>query len=141
MFEMTKIGHLAATLVLTASIIATPALASGNAKKGEKVFNKCKTCHIVEAAGPKKVGPPLGGIMGRKAGTLPGFKYSADLKAAGEKGLVWNDETFLAYMKDTKKFIGTFVDKKVAKTTMAFAGLKKESDREDLLAYIKQVTK
>ena len=132
--------YMATATVLMTTIFAGTALAAGDAKKGKKVFNKCKTCHIVEATGTKKIGPPLAGILGRKAGTLPGFKYSADLKAAGEKGLVWNDETFLAYMKDTKAFIGTYIGKKRAKTTMAFAGIKKEPDRENLLAYIKQAT-
>ena len=114
---------------------------AGDAKKGAKVFNKCKTCHIVETKGPTKVGPSLSGLFGRKAGTVAGFKYSDDMKAAGEKGLVWTDATFLAYMKGTKSYIGRFIGKKRAKTTMVFGGLKKKSDREYLLAYLKEVTK
>ena len=61
--------------------------------------------------------------------------------AAGEKGLVWNDETFLAYMAKPKQYLGSVIGKKKAKTRMAFNGLKKEKDRVNLLAYLKQATK
>ena len=80
-------------------------------------------------------------MFGRKAGTAPGFKFSEDMIAAGEKGLVWNDETFLAYMEKPKKYIGSFIGKNKARTRMSFNGLRKKKDRDNLLAYLKEATK
>ncbi len=112
---------------LTAVLAAfgSPAMADGDVKAGEKVFRKCKACHALEE-GKKKVGPSLYGVIGRAAGTVEGFKYSS---AMTESGLTWDDETlekFLAKPKDV-----------VAKTKMSFAGLKKEDDIENVIAYIK----
>ena len=128
-------------LVLVLAVVGGPAFAAGNSEKGKKVFNKCGICHITAATGAKKLGPPLAGIFGRKAGSLEGYKYSNDFKAAGEKGLVWTEETFLAYMENTKAFIGSFIGKKSASTKMVFSGLKTKAERDDLLAYLKEATK
>lgn len=100
----------------------------GDAAKGEKVFNQCKACHDVDK-GINKVGPTLKGIIGRQIATVEGYAYSEDMKAFGEARKVWDDETFLEYIENPKK--------DVPKTKMAFAGLKKEDQREDLLAYLK----
>jgi cytochrome c len=62
---------------------ADPAVA-GDAAAGEKVFNKCKTCHTLEV-GKNKIGPSLHALFGRTAGTLNDFKFSDDMKAAGTK--------------------------------------------------------
>ncbi len=135
-----KVLSFALALSMGFAVASAPVWADGDAKRGKKVFNKCKACHKL-VAGKKAVGPSLHGMFGRTAGTTKKFKYSKDMKAAGEKGLVWNDETFLAYMAKPKKFIGSLIGKKKAKTRMAFNGLKKEKDRVNLLAYLKQATK
>ncbi len=123
-----KYGPLAAIMALT--MLGGPALAAGDAAQGEKVFNRCKACHAVEA-GKNKIGPSLAGLFGRKAGTVDGFtKYSDALK--GSK-IVWDDGTLAAYLADPKKT--------VPGTKMVFAGLKKDADIEDVIAYLKQATK
>ena len=61
-------------LALSAVLGAGMAQASGDAAKGEKVFNKCKACHTLEA-GKNRVGPSLNGLFGRAAGTVEGFKH------------------------------------------------------------------
>jgi len=105
---------------------ATPALA-GDPAAGEKVFKKCKACHVVDKE-QHKTGPHLVNIMGRAAGTADGYKkYS---KAMQESGIVWNEETLDAYLEAPKKYIKG--------TRMAFAGLKKADDRADVIAYLKQ---
>ena len=69
-------------LLLLLFATPAPALADGDAAKGEKVFGKCKACHDV-ASDKNKVGPTLQGVIGRKAGTVPGFKYSEAMMASG----------------------------------------------------------
>lgn len=122
-----------------AMVAGTPVQAAGDVKKGKKVFAKCKACHKT-VAGKKSVGPNLNGLFGRTAGTLAKFKYSKDMKAAGAKGLVWNEETLFTYLKNPKPFVGSFIGKKKAKTRMVFKGLKKEKDRANLIAYLKEAT-
>ena len=105
--------------------LASPALA-GDPASGEKVFKKCKSCHVVEEK--HKTGPHLVNLFGRTAGTAEGFKkYS---KAITESGIVWDEQTLDAFLAAPKKYLKG--------TKMAFAGLKKEEDRTDVIAYLKQ---
>ena len=112
---------------LTAVLVAfgSPAMADGDAAEGEKVFRKCKACHTLDE-GKNKVGPSLHGVIGRAAGAVEGFKYSS---AMAESGLTWDDETLAKFLAKPKDLI--------AKTKMSFAGLKKEDDIENVIAYIK----
>ena len=127
-------------LTLGGFAVGSPAWAAGDAAKGKKVFKKCRACHKL-VAGKKGIGPNLSGLFGRTAGTLKGFKYSKDMKAAGAKGLVWTDEAFVKFMADPKRYLGGLIGRKKARTRMAFNGLKKAKDRDNLLAYLKQATK
>jgi cytochrome c2 len=138
--KLLKLAMLAVGLTLAAGNMSVPAFAAGDSKAGKKVFNKCKACHQTKA-GKKGIGPNLNGFLGRKAGTLENFKFSDDVKAAGAKGLVWTPETFVAYIAEPKKYLGGLLGKKKAKTKMAFNGLKKQKDRDNLLAYLMTVTK
>ena len=131
-----SLGVVAADALVTGA----PAFAAGDAKKGKKVFAKCKACHKV-VAGKRGVGPNLNGVIGRTAGTLAKFKYSKDMKAAGAKGLVWTAENLFEYLANPKPYVGSFIGKKKAKTRMVFKGLKKAKDRENLIAYLKEATK
>lgn len=121
------------TFTMALALIAVPmaAFAEGDVEKGEKVFRKCKACHEVEA-GKNKVGPSLHNVIGRTAGTVEGFKYSDAMKTAGEGGLTWTEENIDKYLSDPKGFL--------EKNKMAFVGLKKEDDREDVIAYLKTVS-
>ncbi len=114
------------TLLAVAMIAAVPTIAAaeGDAKKGEKVFRKCKACHTVDEA-KNKVGPHLIGIVGRKAGAAEGFKYS---DAMANSGLTWDAATLGEYLKDPKG--------KVPGNKMIFAGLKKDDQVADLIAFL-----
>ncbi|MFZ5836665.1 MAG: c-type cytochrome [Pseudomonadota bacterium] len=103
------------------------ALEPGDAAAGAKVFKKCQACHSIVAADGNKIGPNLHGIIGRAAGTAEGFNYSEAMKSSG---LTWDEATIEKYLRDPKGF--------VPKNKMAFAGLKKDSDLANVLAYIKE---
>jgi cytochrome c2 len=117
-------------IALGFGLSATPALASGDVAAGEKVFKKCKACHVVDAE-KHKTGPHLVNIMGRAAGSADGFKKYSD--AMKSSGIVWNEETLDGYLEKPKAY--------VKGTRMAFAGLRKEEDRANVIAYLKSYSK
>ncbi|MCE8518487.1 cytochrome C [Ruegeria pomeroyi] len=125
-----------------ACVLAVPALAEGDAAKGEKGFNKCKSCHMIETPAGEtivkggKTGPNLYGVVGRAAGTYEGYKYGDSLVAAGEKGLVWDEESFVAFTQDPKSFLNTYLGETAAKSKMTF---KLKSGGEDVFAYLQSV--
>lgn len=123
MRSLTKTMMMAA--VATSVAVSSPSLAA-DIKAGEKVFKKCKACHVVDAE-KNKTGPHLVNIMGRKAGTLESYtKYSKAMVAAD---VIWDETTLDAYLEKPKKYIKG--------TKMAFAGLRKEKDRVNVIAYLK----
>jgi cytochrome c2 len=109
-------------------LAAGPVQADGDVAKGEQVFKKCMACHTVNDK-TNKVGPHLVGIVGRPVAAVEGYKYSDDMIAYGATGAVWDEAALHAYLEKPKAV--------VAKTKMAFAGLNKEDDREDLIAFLK----
>jgi len=123
-----------------AILAAQPALAAGDAARGEKVFKKCTTCHTIQAgAKAKPTGPNLHGVLGRKAGSTE-FKYSDAMVEAGEKGLVWDEANMKEYVEDPKKFLAKFLGAEKVTNKMTFQ-LKPEGERDDVIEYIKSVSK
>ena len=113
--------------LLTAGLFAGSAMAEGDVEKGEKVFKRCKACHKVED-GKNGVGPHLFGIVGRSVASVDGYKYSDGMTAYAGSDAVWDAARLDAYLKAPKK--------EVKGTKMAFAGLKKDEQRADIIAYL-----
>lgn len=99
-------------------------------KRGRIVWFKCRSCHDTSVDGRHKVGPNLHDLMGSDAGVKEGFVFSESL---ANSGIVWNDETLDAFIEKPARYIKG--------TKMAFVGIKKESDRQAVIAYIKENTK
>lgn len=113
-----------AAFVLAASIGTASAQ---DAALGEKVFVKCKACHQIGEGAKNAVGPVLNGVVGRKAGSYPGYSYSDANKSSG---LTWDEATLKEYLKNPRV--------KVPGTKMIFPGLSKEADIDNVIAYLKQ---
>ncbi|SDJ67133.1 cytochrome c [Bradyrhizobium sp. Rc2d] len=116
-----KIGAFIAALVF-AGATANSGYAQ-DAEHGKTIFNACATCHATDQA--DRVGPGLQGIIGRKAGAVPGFRYSNAMK---KSDIVWDAKILDAYLESPQKV--------VPGNRMPYAGLKNPTDRADLVAYL-----
>ena len=112
-------------IVFGCALALTGVATAQNAEKGKKVFNKCKACHSLQA-GKRKIGPDLANLIGRKAGTVKGFRYS---KAMKKSGITWDEESLDKFLTKPRKF--------VKGTKMSYAGLRKKADRDNLIAFLK----
>jgi cytochrome c len=127
----------AAPAAQTAAATAAPEkpiaelLASADAAKGERSFAKCKACHTVNEGGKNGIGPNLWGIVGRTPGSVAGFSFSDGLKAHNDKP--WTVETLSEFLASPKDF--------AKGTKMSFIGLKKATERADVIAYLKTLSK
>lgn len=119
------------------------AWADGDAEKGETVFKKCLTCHRIGEGAKNMVGPVLTGVIGRPAGTVEGFAYSALNKSAGGAGLVWSEAHVIEYLQNPNNFLKKFLtdkgkaDEAKGSTKMVFQ-LPNETERKDVAAYLKK---
>jgi len=121
--------NLSALVVIASSVLASAALAQDVAA-GKTSFNKCLACHAIGEDAKNKVGPELNGIDGRKSGTAEGYSYS---DANKNSGITWNEAQFKEYIRDPKA--------KIPGTKMAFAGIKKDQEVNDIWAFISQYDK
>jgi cytochrome c len=115
--------------VFVAFLVAGSAGVAGaqDAALGEKVFLKCKACHQIGEGAKNAVGPALTGIVGRTAGTYPGYTYS---DANKNSGVTWDVAALKDYLKNPRA--------KIPGTKMIFPGLPKDEDIDNVIAYLKQ---
>ena len=103
--------------------------ASTNALDGEKIFKKCAACHSIAQGGANKIGPALWGVLGRKVGSVPGYKYS---KAMAAHGKPWSFEEMNGFLIKPKNWIKG--------TKMSFAGIKNAKERAAVILYMNENT-
>jgi cytochrome c2 len=115
-----------ATLVATAF---TSPVRGADVEKGKAVFEQCAACHSLDGTGDYD-GPTLKGVIGRKAGSLEDYRYSAAMKRSD---VVWDAATVDQYVADPQAFIPG--------NRMAFAGISDKTQRDDLIAFLAVATK
>jgi cytochrome c len=113
----------------SALLVVSVVHAADDAAAGEKVFAQCAACHTVGASAQNSVGPVLNGVVGRAAGTYPGYRYSSAMR---KSGLTWDEATLKQYLRGP--------DKMVPGTKMTFPGLSSDDDLANVIAYLKQQT-
>jgi cytochrome c len=119
----------AAIVVAFVPAIRAAAPPAGDPERGKAVYARCMYCHAIDV---NRVGPMHDRLFGRRAGTVPGFNYSAAMKRAGENGLIWNAETLDRYLTEPRKM--------VPGTRMLFGGIADPKTRADLIAYLRTAT-
>jgi cytochrome c len=118
---------LRALIIVAASTAVSSFASAQDVAAGKTSFNKCMACHSIGEGAKNKVGPELNGLDGRKSGTAPDYSYS---DANKNSGITWNEAQFKEYIKNPKA--------KIPGTKMAFAGITKETEVNDLWSFISQ---
>ena len=111
-------------IIILSVLMLTSVAYADNKVSGEKIFKRCVACHSFTKT---KIGPPLGNIFDKKAGSVIGFKYSKPMKSSD---IIWNDCTLDKFLKKPRKHIKG--------TKMRFSGLKKKSHRDAVIKYLKE---
>jgi cytochrome c len=131
MHTLTRIRAATCLIVLaSAGTLSVPpaANAEGDAAAGEKVFAHCAPCHSTKPS-ENKLGPSLAGVFGRKAGTEPNFSYSPALKG---QDITWDEASLNEWLQGPGKFV---------KGTKMIYSVPDEKDRQDVIAYLKTLSK
>jgi cytochrome c len=107
--------------------MSPPVAARGNAARGAAIYERCAACHSL---GHSRTGPKHCGLLGRRAGSVPDFDYSPALRASG---IVWSERTLDRFLAAPTKM--------VPGTSMGYAGIEDPRDREDLIAWLGEVSR
>ena len=117
---------LAVVALIGQSAVSNAAAMTGNAKHGAVIFKQCAVCHRIGPHAQNSVGPVLTGVVGRHAGTYPGYSYSSGMKRSG---IVWSEAELDKFLHAPRKL--------VPGTKMGFVGLQRDQDIGDVIAYLK----
>lgn len=124
------LGVLAAAAAGISATVSLAAGAAGDPVKGKTVFARCMACHKIDASNTSGLGPNLNRVVGRRAGTLPGFRYSPAMAGANR---VWSEGALDAYLAAPARA--------VPGNRMVFPGIANPADRQNVIAYIKSAAK
>jgi len=118
-------------MALTAAFALAPFAAmaqEGDAAAGQRVYNTCRACHTINEGGRNGVGPNLHGVVGRAAGSVEGFRYSANMQE-WSSGQTWTEENLRTYLTNPKSLL--------PRGSMSFAGIRNPTQLNDVIAYLK----
>ena len=125
--------RLSVLAIVAVCLSTSSAIAQESAiEAGETAFRKCLTCHKVGEDAPNSLGPVLNDVLGRQAGTYPGYNYSQAMIDAGRNGLVWTSETLSRFIASPRKALPG--------NHMTFAGVRNAEERANLLAYLRTLS-
>lgn len=113
------------TLLLGPCAEALAASTQAQVDAGRRLFARCTNCHEVGAGARNGFGPQLNGIVGRKAGSVPGYAYSPALRNAG---FAWNEQKLVAFIRDSEKV--------VPGNKMRFLSFMSEKQASEIVAYL-----
>lgn len=108
----------------------TPLLASADIEAGAGVFRKCQACHVVEPGGANRTGPNLWNIVNLPAASHSDFRYSTAMEEYAAEGKIWDFEALNRFLAAPDEYIDG--------TSMGFAGLNRENERRDIIAWLAQ---
>jgi cytochrome c len=119
-------------LLCTATLaVLTSTAWAGDAEKGKAAFAKCAICHQIGPNAQVLIGPPLTGVVGRKAGSVEGFPYSPGMKKLGDDGYVWTEEHIDGWIANPKSLLPA------SPMALAFPGVPDAEERANIIAYLK----
>lgn len=125
-------------VALASALIAAPlpALANGDGDaahdRGRELFSRCERCHELNPDFGNRIGPNLFDVIGRKAGSIEGFRYSRGMRAAADEGLVWTRENLDRFLESPRAL--------VRRTSMSFRGMDDARERADIIAFLASIT-
>ena len=127
------------TVVLFMDTGGNIAFAEGYSSRGKTLFANCVDCHAIKKGAPRRVGPNLFGIVGRKLGAEPDFDYPQSHVSAGRNGYEWTEQSLFQYLKDPIRFMRLASGKAEGDSLMLHMILRLPNarDRKDLIAYLK----
>jgi cytochrome c len=124
-----RLAFLAAGGLAAAFAFAPVTASAHDAEAGQRVFNQCRACHTINQGGRNGVGPNLWGHYDRRAGSVEGFRYSANMRQLADGGLTWNEENLRRYLTNPKDL--------VPQGSMAFNGIRNEEQLTNLIAWLR----
>jgi cytochrome c len=128
---MRKAALLGLACAATALLMAPAGSDAADAEAGKAAFAKCGICHQIGPNAQALVGPPLTGVVGRKAGSVAGFAYSPGMKKLGDDGYVWTEEHIDSWIANPKALLPA------STMALAFQGIPDADERANIIAYLK----
>ena len=116
-------------------LTALPVEAAGDAEQGKREFARCRGCHPLQF-GRNAAGPSLLGVVGRRAGSARGYRYSPAMAAAAEKGLIWSEQLIAQYIAGPQAFLTDYNGETLPNKGCVIFPLKGKEQREDVAAYL-----
>ena len=134
-YKKSNVSSRLAAVLVVAGMVCAGSSHGADVDNGKRVFKECSACHQAGEGAQNAFGPVLNNIVGRKAGSYPGYSYSGDLSKAGEKGLVWTPDLLFEWLDDPSIFLKSYLGDNNAASNMPVTFPDKQR-REDVIAYL-----